>query len=86
VSVPVQASDKQLVEFLSRSGRQFLIVGTKSDRLSGNQLKNSLWKLEQEFSTGTILPFSARNGDGRDELWKKIRTASQELRGLASQG
>src|SRR4051812_37699407 len=54
VSVPVQASDKQLVEFLMKSGRPFVIVGTKSDRLSGNQLRNSLRLLGEEFSAGTI--------------------------------
>jgi GTP-binding protein len=81
VSVPVQASDKQLVEFLIKSGRSFLVVGTKSDRLSGNQLRNSLRMLEEEFSVGTILPFSARSGDGREELWKRIRGAAEGLRG-----
>jgi GTP-binding protein len=80
VSVPVQSSDKKLVEFLMESGRPFVIVGTKSDRLSGNQLRNALRMLEEEFSAGTILPFSARSGDGREDLWKRIRGAAEELR------
>jgi hypothetical protein len=37
--------------------------------------------LEEEFSAGTILPFSARSGDGREELWKRIRGAAGGLRG-----
>src|ERR1051325_2162465 len=33
VNVPPQESDRQLLEFLSASQRDFLVVGTKSDRL-----------------------------------------------------
>lgn len=42
VNVPPQESDQQLLDFLVHSGRKVVIVGTKSDRLSGNQLHNSL--------------------------------------------
>ena len=35
VNVPPQQSDLQLLQFLSASGRDFLVVATKSDRLSG---------------------------------------------------
>src|SRR5437899_4372781 len=38
VNVPPQASDRQLLEFLSASGRQVLLVASKRDRLSDNQL------------------------------------------------
>ena len=34
VNVPPQAADRQLVEFLASSGRPFVVVATKSDRLS----------------------------------------------------
>lgn len=75
VNVPPQDSDQQLLEFLSASGRPFVIVATKSDRLSGNQLRNSLQVLSQKFPQTPIVPFSARTGTGRDELWQQIRTA-----------
>jgi len=80
VNVPPQESDKQLAEFLNSSGRPFLIVGTKSDRLSGNQLRNSLHALSEEFPQARIVPFSARSGAGREELWQEIRTAAQQRR------
>src|SRR5579885_1231243 len=35
-NVPPQESDQQLISFLSSSARPFLIVATKSDKLSGN--------------------------------------------------
>jgi GTP-binding protein len=72
-SVPPQTSDEQLVEFLKISGRNFLIVATKSDRLSGNQLQNSLRTLVEAFSSSNVLPFSARTGAGKSELWQEIR-------------
>ncbi|MBZ5598722.1 MAG: ribosome biogenesis GTP-binding protein YihA/YsxC [Acidobacteriia bacterium] len=75
VNVPPQESDQQLLEFLSASGRPFVIVATKSDRLSGNQLRNSLQALSQKFPQICIVPFSARTGTGRDELWQQIRAA-----------
>jgi GTP-binding protein EngB required for normal cell division len=75
VNVPAQESDRQLVEFLRSAGRPFRIVATKSDKLSSNQLQNTLRKLRQEFPETSILPFSARSSAGRDELWQQIRAA-----------
>jgi len=76
-SVPPQPSDQQLIEFLQTSGREFLIVATKSDRLSGNQLQNALRSLAQAFSSSNVLPFSARTGAGKSELWQEIRKATE---------
>jgi GTP-binding protein len=80
VSVPPQQSDRQLLDFLVSTGRPFLIVGTKSDRLSGNQLRNSIQTLTQEFPQAGIIPFSAKSAAGREELWKEIRTAVDNRR------
>ena len=77
VNVPPQESDQQLVEFLRGTGRTFLLVATKSDRLSGNQLQNSLRALRERFEGATIVPFSARTGAGRSELWQEIRKAME---------
>ncbi|HKS76352.1 MAG TPA: ribosome biogenesis GTP-binding protein YihA/YsxC [Terriglobales bacterium] len=77
VSIPPQESDRQLAAFLTSAGRPFLIIATKSDRLSGNQLQTSLRRFSQEFAGATVLPFSARTGAGRDELWQEIRKATQ---------
>jgi len=55
------------------SGRQVLLVATKSDRLSNNQLNNVLRTLGQEYPSARLLPFSSKTGAGRDELWKQIR-------------
>ena len=76
-NVPPQSSDKQLLDFLNSRGRPFLVVATTADRLSGNQLRNSLRVLGEEFPPARILPFSARTGAGRDEVWQEIRRAVQ---------
>lgn len=75
--VPPQQNDRQLLDFLSASGRDLLLVATKSDRLSGNQVRNALKTLEEEYPMAQILPYSAKTGTGREELWKRIREAGQ---------
>jgi GTP-binding protein len=75
VSIPPQQSDKHLIDYLSSSGRPHLIVATKSDRLSGNQLRNAMSVLARENPQTRILPFSARTGAGKEQLWQEIRTA-----------
>jgi GTP-binding protein len=76
VTVPPQESDKQLLQFLETIGRPYLMLGTKTDRLSGNRLHQALRNFGQEFPRVKILPYSARTGAGRDELWREIRHAA----------
>ena len=77
VSVPPQKKDIELLNWLRHAGRPFVVVGTKMDRIGGNQLRNSLQKLKEELMVEEIVPFSAKARDGHDELWKKIFAASK---------
>jgi GTP-binding protein len=77
LNVPPQASDKQLLDFLNAVGRPFLMVGTKADKLSGNQLRKSLDVFTRRLPGLQVVPYSARTGAGRDELWSVIRGAVQ---------
>jgi GTP-binding protein EngB required for normal cell division len=52
-----------------------VIVATKSDRLSGNQLRQSMQAFSQAYGTATVVAFSAKTGAGKDELWQQIRNA-----------
>jgi len=79
VNVPPQASDRQLLDFLNASSRDFLLIATKSDRLSNNQLRNALNGLTEAYPTAPVIPFSAKTGAGRDEVWKKIRQSAAEF-------
>jgi GTP-binding protein len=79
VNVPPQDSDRQLLDFLNASGRDFLLIATKSDRLSNNQLGNALQGLAKAYPTATVIPFSAKTRAGRGEVWKKIRQSVEEF-------
>jgi GTP-binding protein len=85
VNVPPQDSDRQLLSFLNSSGRDFLLIATKSDRLSNNQLRNALKALAEAYPTATVIPFSAKTGAGRDEVWKRIRQSAAEFPAAAFQ-
>jgi len=52
------------------------MIGTKADKLSGNTLRKALDSFRQEFPEMRIVPYSARTGLGRDELWREIREAT----------
>ncbi len=72
-NVPPQESDRQLVEFLKAAGRPYVMVATKCDRLSGNELPKALRTLGEHYAGSTILPFSAKTGVGKDGVWAVIR-------------
>jgi GTP-binding protein len=74
VNVPAQPPDNQLIEFLRHTGREFMVVGTKSDKLSGNKLQSALAGLARAHGVDAILPFSARTGLGRNDLWREIQS------------
>ncbi len=84
VNVPPQHSDRQLLHFLNASGRDFLLVATKSDRLSNNQLNSALRVLAGEYPAARLLPYSAKTGAGRNELWTEIRQAAEQLAGASA--
>jgi len=79
VNVPAQASDRQLLSFLSASGRDFLLIATKTDKLSNNQLREALRGLTEAYPTARVIPFSAKTGAGQNELWTKIRQSAAEF-------
>jgi len=77
VTIPPQQLDMQLLEWLRHADRRFLIVATKADRISSNQLRNSLHKLRDQLQVDLdfIVPFSAKARIGQDVLWRAIRSA-----------
>ena len=85
VNVPPQDRDRQLLDFLNASGRDFVLVATKSDRLSNNQLRNALKSLSEAYPTAAVIPFSAKTRSGRDEVWHRIRQSIAEFPATAFQ-
>jgi GTP-binding protein len=74
-NIAPQASDAQLIEFLAAKGRPHAIVATKCDRLSSNLLAQAMRALTQAYAGVPIVPFSAKTGAGKDELWRQIRAS-----------
>lgn len=67
--------DIMMINWLIDSGIPFVVVATKSDKLSKAQLNTSLEKIRNEYFLGTgidIIPFSSITKDGKDLLWSKI--------------
>jgi GTP-binding protein len=85
LNVPPQDSDKQLLEFLNSIARPFLMVGTKADKLSGNTLRRSIDIFTEHLPGLKVVPYSARTGLGRDELWREIRAAAERASEQPSQ-
>ena len=71
-NVPPQKSDGQLIDWLQHHDRDLLVVATKSDRLSSNQLNKALAQLKREHEVEKILPVSAKTGSGIGPLWAAI--------------
>jgi GTP-binding protein len=67
--------DLQLHEWLEHSARPRLIVATKSDKLSNNELKESLGRVKRVFSEDRVIAFSSRTGRGGSEVWRAIGDA-----------
>jgi GTP-binding protein len=78
-NIPPQDSDQQLIDYLTATARPFLIVATKSDRLSGNQLGSAMRALEARHGSARVLPFSAKTGAGKEQLWEEIRKAAEAV-------
>ena len=67
--------DIMMINWMIDMNCPFVVVATKTDKLSKKQLSEALEKIKNEYFLGTgidILPFSSITRDGRDELWNKI--------------
>jgi GTP-binding protein len=70
-NIPPQPSDTQLIAALRQMQRPHIVVGTKSDRLGGNQLTKSL-KALREAHGEVVIPVSVKTEKGVAGLWPEI--------------
>ena len=61
-----------LIRALQQMQRPFLVVGTKADRLGGNQLTKSIAALKKAHGVETVLPVSVKSENGVKALWPEI--------------
>ena len=64
--------DLQLHQWLQHHVKPTLIVATKSDKLSNNELKKNIERARRAFNEAGVIPYSAKTGKGRKEIWQTI--------------
>ncbi|MFP5237251.1 MAG: ribosome biogenesis GTP-binding protein YihA/YsxC [Acidobacteriota bacterium] len=73
-NIPAQERDAQLLDWLRSVDREFVVVATKVDRLSGNQRTRNLSALKSALKLEEILAVSAKTGAGMKDLWSRIES------------
>ena len=71
--------DKQLNDWLIVNEKHHLVVATKADKLSSNQLSKQLAEIKRELPESKILTYSASTSKGRDEVWAEIGAALKKI-------
>ena len=72
------SNDLDMVAWLCQAPKPFVVVATKTDKLSGSKIKPRLDRTRQilnDLGEVGLLPVSATTGRGRDALWAWIREA-----------
>ena len=64
--------DLQLHEWLVHHHKPHLIVATKSDKLSKNELGRNVKRAARAFKSDNLIIYSATKREGRDRLWNAI--------------
>ena len=77
-NVPPQRGDRQLIDWLRHAGREFAVVATKIDRLSGNERTRNLLALKKGLELDDLLPVSSKTGYGVKELWARIEATESK--------
>jgi GTP-binding protein len=69
-----EAEEEELLAYLEHVGLQAVMVATKLDKLGRGAARNALARLAAAGPAGRpLIGFSARTGQGRDELWRVVR-------------
>src|SRR5205807_9486122 len=70
--------DLQLHEWLKHHHKPHLIVVTKSDKLSNNELRNNIDRAARAFESAQLLIYSATTKRGQEELWRAIEKSLKQ--------
>lgn len=79
ISIPPQQLDIQLHDWLRHYNRPYLVIATKADRISNNQLGKALATFSQALGVApnAIIPFSAKSRTGNTAVWRAIQSAAR---------
>lgn len=78
---PVTNDDLDMMRFMQSAGYDFIVVMTKSDKLNKTERTKRMEDIHTElaeFGDVKIIPFSASNGEGADEIRKAIEAAAEK--------
>lgn len=67
--------DLQLHEWLVFNEKEHIVVATKSDKLSANELARQLRLIESQLPGSKVISYSAQTGKGSDRVWTEIVAA-----------
>jgi GTP-binding protein len=70
--------DLLMIGYLSRAGIPFAVVASKADKLGKTAAAGALSRIRANGAIPAdvpVIPFSSKTGQGRDELWRLIRSA-----------
>lgn len=74
------ADDMTMAEYFKASGRPFVVVANKLDKLKKSELEPNMALIRQALSLPEeirLIPFSAEKGSGRDELLREILSVAE---------
>jgi GTP-binding protein len=71
--------DLQLNEWLAAHAKPRIVVATKSDKLSKNELRKNFERVKKTLDAGQIIAYSATTGLGREEVWRAIEEAMSKF-------
>ena len=69
--------DLQLNEWLAAHQQPRVVVATKSDKLSNNELRKNLERVRTKLDAERVIAYSAVTGKGREEVWRTIEEATK---------
>ena len=75
------ANDVVMANYLLQSGKPFVVVANKLDKLKKSEIESNLARIREVLSLPDdvrLIPFSAEKGDGRDELLTVILHAAEQ--------
>ncbi len=66
--------DLVMKEWLETQQQPFIVVATKADKLSNNQLREAIKRAEGVMGKGKVIPYSAVTRRGAEQIWRAITT------------
>jgi GTP-binding protein len=71
---PPMELDLQAKTFLESQNRPYIVVMTKTDKLSGNALAQQIRQTKQLMGGLAVIPYSVTTNVGKEALWEVIET------------